>query len=85
MTSSESTSFQSNSSSGSAHAKKAVPQQIENLSPLAVGDQKLNRHLGFFSGTMMNGKSTLSILETFVHSLYTILDSRPNYRHWHIF
>jgi hypothetical protein len=34
---------------------KTQPQQIENLSPLAVGDQKLNRHLGYFSGTMMNG------------------------------
>ncbi|ORE16121.1 amino acid transporter [Rhizopus microsporus] len=30
------------------------PKQIENLSPLAVGDQKLRRHLGYFSGTMMN-------------------------------
>lgn len=55
MANSGGTSFQSNSSSGSVHAKKAVPQQIENLSPLAVGDQKLDRHLGFFSGTMMNG------------------------------
>ncbi|CAO3632484.1 unnamed protein product [Mucor fragilis] len=54
MANSGGTSFQSNSSSGSVHAKKAVPQQIENLSPLAVGDQKLDRHLGFFSGTMMN-------------------------------
>ncbi|KAG2204128.1 hypothetical protein INT47_011611 [Mucor saturninus] len=34
--------------------RKAQPQQIENISPLAVGDQKLNRHLGFFSGTLMN-------------------------------
>ncbi|KAJ2957736.1 hypothetical protein NQZ79_g6582 [Umbelopsis isabellina] len=33
---------------------KKQPQQIEYLSPLAVGDQKLNRHLGYFSGTMMN-------------------------------
>ncbi|KAI8336500.1 amino acid permease-domain-containing protein [Blakeslea trispora] len=30
------------------------PQQVEHLSPLAVGDQKLDRHLGYFSGTMMN-------------------------------
>ncbi|RCI04183.1 hypothetical protein CU098_009180 [Rhizopus stolonifer] len=29
-------------------------QQVENISPLAVGDQKLVRHLGYFSGTMMN-------------------------------
>lgn len=40
---------------GSSSHIKHQPQQIENLSPLAVGDQKLNRHLGFFSGTMMNG------------------------------
>ncbi|KAI9305711.1 amino acid permease-domain-containing protein [Cunninghamella echinulata] len=33
------------------HAKLAVN---DKLAPLAVGDQKLNRHLGFFSGTMMN-------------------------------
>lgn len=33
------------------------PQQIENLSPLAVGDQRLNRHLGYFSGTMINGNT----------------------------
>ncbi|KAG2185622.1 hypothetical protein INT44_002415, partial [Umbelopsis vinacea] len=30
------------------------PQQIENIAPLAIGDQKLTRHLGYFSGTMMN-------------------------------
>ncbi|CAO3677222.1 unnamed protein product [Rhizopus stolonifer] len=30
------------------------PQHIEYISPLAVGDQKLNRHLGYFSGTMIN-------------------------------
>lgn len=35
------------------------PKQIENLSPLAVGDQKLRRHLGYFSGTMMNGNCLL--------------------------
>ncbi|KAI8328075.1 amino acid/polyamine transporter I [Blakeslea trispora] len=29
-------------------------QQPVNLAPIAVGDQKLDRHLGFFSGTMMN-------------------------------
>ncbi|CAM0142204.1 unnamed protein product [Umbelopsis sp. WA50703] len=33
---------------------KRQPQQIEQLSPLAIGDQKLNRHLGYFSGVMMN-------------------------------
>ncbi|KAL9555287.1 hypothetical protein MBANPS3_002440 [Mucor bainieri] len=54
MTGSSVTSFQSNSSNGNVDAKEALPQQIANLSPLAVGDQKLNRHLGFFSGTMMN-------------------------------
>lgn len=47
-------SSQSGPSGSSIH--KAQPQQIENLSPLAVGDQKLNRHLGYFSGTLMNGK-----------------------------
>ncbi|SAL95551.1 hypothetical protein [Absidia glauca] len=34
------------------HAK--TPDQIDKLAPLAVGDQKLNRHLGYFSGTMIN-------------------------------
>lgn len=36
-------------------------QQIEGLSPLAVGDQKLNRHLGYFSGTMINGRLLVKI------------------------
>lgn len=39
------------------------PQQIEHLSPLAVGDQKLNRHLGYFSGTLMNGIAFFITLE----------------------
>jgi amino acid transporter len=43
------------SSSSSDGNSKVLPQQIENLSPLAIGDQKLNRHLGYFSGTLMNG------------------------------
>ncbi|CAO3634082.1 unnamed protein product [Cunninghamella echinulata] len=30
------------------------PKVNTKLAPLAVGDQKLNRHIGFFSGTMMN-------------------------------
>jgi hypothetical protein len=48
--------FNGNSSDiSSISAEKTVPQQIENLSPLAVGDQKLDRHLGYFSGTLMNG------------------------------
>ncbi|ORX47742.1 hypothetical protein DM01DRAFT_1377086 [Hesseltinella vesiculosa] len=34
------------------HAKR--PDQIRQLAPLAVGDQKLQRHLGYFSGTMIN-------------------------------
>ena len=59
-----SSSISFNSSSGdisSSSSNKAVPQQIENLSPLAVGDQKLNRHLGYFSGTLMNGMYPYSI------------------------
>lgn len=59
---SSSISFNSNSVDiSSSSVKKAVPQQIENLSPLAVGDQKLNRHLGYFSGTSMNGMYPYSI------------------------
>lgn len=47
----------SSSSVSDRHSKhKPHPKQIENLSPLAVGDQKLTRHLGYFSGTLMNGK-----------------------------
>jgi hypothetical protein len=42
---------------------KVLPQQIENLSPLAVGDQKLTRHLGYFSGTMMNGIYLIKTVE----------------------
>jgi hypothetical protein len=52
MTTSEGSS-QTAPSDSSIH--KAQPQQIEHLSPLAVGDQKLDRHLGYFSGTLMNG------------------------------
>ncbi|CAO3695368.1 unnamed protein product [Umbelopsis ramanniana] len=42
--------------SSTSDSTKAVkqPQQIENIAPLAIGDQKLTRHLGYFSGTMMN-------------------------------
>ncbi|OBZ83892.1 High-affinity methionine permease [Choanephora cucurbitarum] len=29
-------------------------QPLANLAPIAIGDQKLDRHLGFFSGTLMN-------------------------------
>ncbi|KAG1057140.1 hypothetical protein G6F43_001003 [Rhizopus delemar] len=36
------------------HQLQMQSQQIEGLSPFAVGDQKLNRHLGYFSGTMIN-------------------------------
>ncbi|ORX90131.1 amino acid transporter [Basidiobolus meristosporus CBS 931.73] len=42
----------------SSNHDKAQPTQVDRLAPLAVGesalDQKLNRHLGYFSGTMMN-------------------------------
>lgn len=48
---------------------KTHPKQLEHLSPLAVGDQKLTRHLGYFSGTLMNGKigARVSILELYSH------------------
>ncbi|GAB5593482.1 hypothetical protein Unana1_08382, partial [Umbelopsis nana] len=42
------------STASSDTAAKKRPQQIERLAPLAIGDQKLSRHLGYFSGTMMN-------------------------------
>ncbi|ORX47744.1 amino acid transporter [Hesseltinella vesiculosa] len=35
-------------------AQPKLPGQIQRLAPLAVGDQKLQRHLGYFSGTMIN-------------------------------
>lgn len=44
----------SNNSRRISECFKQPPQQIDQLSPLAVGDQKLKRHLGFFSGTLMN-------------------------------
>ena len=61
-------------------------QQVEQLSPLAVGDQKLNRHLGFFSGTMMNSKyeSSCSLLPI-LNSLFLFFTSWSNDWHWYLF
>ncbi|KAI8097349.1 amino acid/polyamine transporter I [Halteromyces radiatus] len=33
---------------------KDQPSQLGKLAPMAIGDQKLGRHIGFFSGTVMN-------------------------------
>lgn len=61
-------------------------QQVENISPLAVGDQKLVRHLGYFSGTMMNSKLFLThfqainlILVTVGQIIGTGIFSNPSY------
>lgn len=48
-------------------------QQIEGLSPLAVGDQKLNRHLGYFSGTMINGRLLVKIYKEKQWTYWVIL------------
>jgi hypothetical protein len=66
----------------SSSVKKAVPQQIENLSPLAVGDQKLDRHLGYFSGTLMNG---IYPYLTQILPKLTLHNSRPDYWYWYFF
>lgn len=45
----------SNKSTDFSAEGSAPVNQLDNLSPLAEGDQRLNRHLGYFSGTLMNG------------------------------